>query len=124
MHTNKHTNTQKHINTKRKHTNIHVQACAVLSIAAHLLMQPAEALLFDMPLPINVSIDTRFKSNSYTSFKNTNVYKCVCVRAHTHACARVKGEAKFTTDPCTDVVYKYEPCTAVLVRDDAHLRQS
>jgi len=88
----------------------------VLSIAAHLLMQPGEALLFDMPLPINVSIDTRFKSNSYTSFGNPNVYKCVCVcvRARAHACAHVRGEAKFTTEPCTDVLF----------RDDDDLRQS
>jgi len=32
---------------------LEADACAVLSIAANLLLQPAEALLFDMPLPIN-----------------------------------------------------------------------
>jgi hypothetical protein len=36
----------------------------------------------------------------------------------------MRGEAKFTTDPCTDVLYKYEPCTDVLFRDDDDLRQS
>ena len=35
-------------------THIHTQACAVLTITAHLLLPPTEAVLFDLALPVNV----------------------------------------------------------------------